>query len=138
MVLLQLAELAGYTIITAIISGQTLTAVSGGSLSLVVAIFVAMIGSLLVSFIGYRTLHYFEQYSWIPSLLAIIVSTGVVGRQLANQTETDPPTASAVVSFLALVASLALSWVGLVSDFAVYISPTAPRYVQVEKLLFDY
>lgn len=138
MVLLQLATLVGYTIITAIISGQTITAVSEGSVSLAAGIVVTVIGALFVSFMGYKALHYFEQYSWIPSLFAIIVSTGLAGHTLADQMPVEAPTARSVVSFAALMASLALSWVALVSDFAVYISPSVPRYATFSYVYVGY
>ncbi|KAH8647681.1 hypothetical protein BX600DRAFT_443036 [Xylariales sp. PMI_506] len=111
--ILQLATLTGYTIITSIISGQTLTAISGGSLSLAVGI---------VLF-----LHYFEQYSWIPSLIAIIVTVGVGGKGLIQQTPVAEPRPQDVLTFLSLCASLAISWVAVVSDFSVYIIPDVSR-----------
>lgn len=85
--ILQLATLTGYTIITSIVSGQTLTALSEGSLSLAVGIVLTVIVALCVSFMGYNFLHYFEQYSWIPSMVALIVTVGVGSKSLRAQTE---------------------------------------------------
>lgn len=129
MAILQLATLTGYCIITAIVSGQTLSSISEGSLNVSVGIVLTIIASLLVSFMGYRCLHYFEQYSWVPSLIAIIIATGLGGHTLMEQAETTAPTPRAVLSFLSLTASLCISWAALVSDFAVYISPNVSQYV---------
>lgn len=127
--LLQLATLAGYTIITSIVGGQTLAALSGGSLSEKGGIVIISLCALPISFMGYRFLHYFESYSWIPSVIAIIVTVGVGGKHLSQQVETSTPAVRPVLTFVSLCASLSLSWAALVSDFSVYISPSVPRSV---------
>ncbi|RSM02829.1 hypothetical protein CEP52_007733 [Fusarium oligoseptatum] len=130
--LLQLATLAGYTIITSIVGGQTLAALSGGSLSDKGGIVIISLCALPISFMGYRCLHYFESYSWIPSVIAIIVTVGVGGKHLSQQVETSTPTVRQVLTFVSLCASLSLSWAALVSDFSVYISPSVPRSVYLD------
>ncbi|KAH6984455.1 cytosine-purine permease [Ilyonectria sp. MPI-CAGE-AT-0026] len=126
--ILQLATLTGYTIITSIVSGQTLTALSEGSLSLAVGIVLTVIVALFVSFMGYNFLHYFEQYSWIPSMVALIVTVGVGGKSLRAQTQPTSPSVQAIMSFISLCASLCISWAAIVSDYSVYISPDVSRY----------
>lgn len=121
-VLLQLATLTGFTIISAIVSGQTLSAISGGSLSLSVGIVITALIGLAVSFMGYRVLHLYERYSWIPTLIAIIITVGCGGKYLHLQAETEPPAASTILSYGSIVAGFLISWSTIVSDFAVYIS----------------
>lgn len=127
--LLQLATLTGYTIITSIVSGQTLTAVSQGDLGLSVGITITVVGALPVSFLGYKYLHYIDQYLWVPSLVSLIVVAGISARSLATHTHVVAMSARSVVTFTSACASLCISWAAMVSDFAVYIDPSTPRYV---------
>jgi len=124
--ILQLATLTGYAVITSVVSGQTLAAVSHGSINATVGIVITIAAALVISFMGYKTLHYFENYSWIPSLIAFCIAAGLGGQELRNQGPATKPAASAVFSFLSLVASLCVSWAAIVSDFSVYVSPKVP------------
>ncbi|KAF3025877.1 hypothetical protein E8E14_014822 [Neopestalotiopsis sp. 37M] len=126
--LLQLATLTGYTIITSIVSGQTLKAVSQGELSLTVGIVITVLGALPISFMGYKFLHYIETYLWIPSLIAFIIAAGVGAKSFVTGTEVAAPTARNVLTFACACASLCISWAALVSDYSVYINPRTPRY----------
>jgi purine-cytosine permease-like protein len=134
-IVLQLATLTGYTIIGAIVSGQTLSAISGNSLSLTVGIVIAAVASLVVSFMGYKVLHLYEKWSWIPTLAAIILTVGFGGSKLSQQAETATPTVRSILSFGSIIMSFTLSWSPLVSDFAVYVSPHVPRSVQIRLFL---
>ncbi|KAK7442845.1 purine-cytosine permease FCY21 [Colletotrichum acutatum] len=105
--LLQIATLIGYTIMTSIVSGQTLTAVSGGDLSLVVGITISVVGALPISFLGYKYLHYIDQYLWAPSFVALVIVAGVSGKTLANTgAETVAISPRSVLTFAAACASL--------------------------------
>ncbi|KXH28278.1 NCS1 nucleoside transporter [Colletotrichum simmondsii] len=126
--LLQIATLIGYTIMTSIVSGQTLTAVSEGDLSLAVGITISVVGALPISFLGYKYLHYIDQYLWAPSFVALVIVAGVSGKSLAGTgAETAAISPRNVLTFAAACASLCTSWAPLVSDFAVYIDPSTPR-----------
>ncbi|KAH0431473.1 purine-cytosine permease FCY21 [Colletotrichum camelliae] len=125
--LLQLATLTGYTIITSIVSGQTLTAVSQGDLGLSVGITITVVGALPISFLGYKYLHYIDQYLWVPSLVSLIVVAGISARSLATHTHVVVISPRSVVTFTSACASLCISWAAMVSDFAVYIDPSTPR-----------
>ena len=126
-VLFQLATLTGYCIIITIVSGQTLAALSHGSLSIELGIVIIAILGLLVSFMGYRVLHVFETYCWIPTLIALVATLGISGQKLSLQAQTTIPTARTAITFGSIIFSLAISWAAVVSDFAVYISPTVSR-----------
>ncbi|KAJ3939865.1 uncharacterized protein N0V96_009854 [Colletotrichum fioriniae] len=82
--LLQIATLIGYTIMTSIVSGQTLTAVSEGDLSLAVGITISVVGALPISFLGYKYLHYIDQYLWAPSSVALVIVAGVSAKSFAG------------------------------------------------------
>lgn len=128
-VLLNMATNTGWTIVSAIVSGQTLGAVSGGSLSWDLGIVIVALLALLVAFMGYRVIHYYERYAWIPALIGIVIMLGCSGHRLKEQVPTEPPEAQTIITFACIVVGFLITWAAMVSDFAVYVSPTVPRQV---------
>ncbi|KAK3378473.1 permease for cytosine/purines, uracil, thiamine, allantoin-domain-containing protein [Podospora didyma] len=127
-VLLNLATLTGFSIIIAVVGGQCLSAVAGGGgnvLSVNVGIVIIALLSLVISFCGYRVLHVYERFAWIPALIAIIVAVGTGGEGLRQQTAPEEAvTAPAVLSFGMIVSSYMIPWACLASDFTTYLVPT--------------
>ncbi|KAI1931348.1 hypothetical protein LOZ12_001601 [Ophidiomyces ophidiicola] len=102
-VLLNLATVSGFTIIDCVIGGQTLSALNS-NVSVNVGIVTVAVLSLVISFFGYRVLHQYERYGWIPILAGIVIATGCGGRHLSRQVEARPASAPAVLSFGGLIA----------------------------------
>lgn len=126
--LFNLANTVGWCIISTIIAGETLTAVSGGSLSWDVGIVIISVLSLAIAFLGYRVVHVYERWAWIPALVAIVVATGTGGHLLREQAPAAPATAAGVLTFACVVMSFTLTWSTMVSDFAVYVHPDVPSW----------
>ncbi|KAK4191713.1 putative purine-cytosine permease [Podospora australis] len=122
-VFLNLATMTGFSIIICVIGGQCLSAVADGNLSVTVGIVIIAVVTLIISFCGYRILHIYERYAWIPAFIAIIVAVGTGGKGLVNQAPLPPPPASAVLSFGMIVASYMVPWACLASDFTTYLKP---------------
>lgn len=126
-VILNLATLTGFCVIIAVIGGQCLSAVASGSLSPTVGIVIIALLSLVISFSGFKVLHLYERWAWIPALIAIVITTGVGGKHLHEQAPVEPATAQSILSFGMIVASYMIPWACLASDFTTYLSPAAPR-----------
>ena len=86
-----------------------------------------MLCSLALSFSGYKILHLYERWSWIPILDTIVISVGCGGGKLSLQAETMPADASAILTCGSLIAGFMIPFAGIVSDVSVYISPEVPR-----------
>ncbi|KKA26334.1 hypothetical protein TD95_003508 [Thielaviopsis punctulata] len=127
-VLLNLATLTGFCIIMAVIGGQCLSAVSAGKVSPAVGIVIVAILAMLISFFGFRVLHIFERWAWIPTIIAIAIATGVGSDKLQLQAVPEPATAHQVLSFGMIVASYMLPWGCIASDFSTYMLPSAPSW----------
>lgn len=127
--LLNAATVTGFSVIAAVVGGQSLSAVSDGDLSWNVGIAITCVVALILSFFGYRILHLYERWSWIPVLIAIVIAVGCGGNKLFMQAETAPPKASTILSYGCLIAGFIIPFGGTVSDVSVYISPEAPRYM---------
>ena len=125
--LMSMATATGWTIVGTIIAGQTLSAVSGGDMTWTVGIVIVSIIALVISFMGYKVVHTYERWAWIPSLIAILIATGCGGRLLSNQAPTEPVTAQGVMSFACVVVAYTVTWATMASDFSVYINPRTSR-----------
>ncbi|KAI9373903.1 permease for cytosine/purines, uracil, thiamine, allantoin-domain-containing protein [Aspergillus egyptiacus] len=123
-VALNLCTIAGFGVISSVLGGSTLAAVSGGSIDDTVGIVVIGICGMVVSFGGYNFLHQYERYCWLFALVAIVIATGVGGSRLSTQTPTQPPTAATVLSFGGVIAGFLIPWAGMAADFSVYCAPT--------------
>lgn len=126
-VTLNLATLTGFCIIDSVIGGQTLSAVTNGRLTPTVGIVIIAVLAMIVCFCGFRVLHWYERFAWVPALIAIIVATGCGGSHLKDQVTVPPATASTVLSFGALVAGFLIPWAALSSDFVTYMEPETPK-----------
>ena len=122
-----LATTVGWSIVSVIIAGQTLSAVSGGGLSWDLGIVVISIASLLIAFLGYRVVHTYERWAWIPALIAILITVGCGGHLLKHQVAAEPVTAGRVLTFGCVVISFTVTWATMVSDFCVYVHPSVPK-----------
>ncbi|KAL4783274.1 permease for cytosine/purines, uracil, thiamine, allantoin-domain-containing protein [Aspergillus varians] len=123
-VALNLCTIAGFGVISSVLGGSTLAAVSGGSIDDTAGIVVIGICGMIVSFGGYKFLHQYERYCWLFALVAIVIATGVGGSRLSTRTPTEPPTAATVLSFGGVVAGFLIPWAGMAADFSVYCTPT--------------
>ncbi|KAI0413626.1 permease for cytosine/purines, uracil, thiamine, allantoin-domain-containing protein [Xylaria grammica] len=127
-VLLNLATISGFGIISCVLGGSTLAAVADGRIDSTAGIIIIGLIGLFVSFGGYRFLHQFERYSWIFALLAIVITTGIGGKQLFNQAETAPAPAASIVSFGGVIAGFLIPWAAMASDFSVYCDPSVSTF----------
>jgi purine-cytosine permease-like protein len=67
----------GWGAVNSITGAQTLSVVSNDSLSLAVGIVIMALMSMVVSFVGYKWIHIYERYSWIPVFIAYCIVAGV-------------------------------------------------------------
>ncbi|KAL4789137.1 permease for cytosine/purines, uracil, thiamine, allantoin-domain-containing protein [Aspergillus venezuelensis] len=127
-VALNLCTIAGFGVVSSVLGGSTLAAVSNGSIDDTAGIVVIGICGMIVSFGGYRFLHQYERYCWLFALVAIVIATGVGGSNLSTQTPTEPPSATTVLSFGGVIAGFLIPWAGMAADFSVYCTPSVSTF----------
>ncbi len=125
-VVLNLATLTGFCVITCVIGGQCLSAVADGDLSEAVGIVISGVLALLISFCGYDTLHQYERFAWIPAMIGFVIVAGCGGSHLKGQAPTEPATTAAVLSFGMIIASYMIPYAATASDFTTYLNPKFP------------
>ncbi|KAJ3546372.1 hypothetical protein NM688_g5523 [Phlebia brevispora] len=116
---LNVFTMQGYLILNSIIAGQTLASVSE-HLNATLGIVIIGVISMLVTFCGYKVIHWYEVTAWIPNVIAFIIMLGVGGKHLSNAPPTAPVTPSTVVTFATTTASSVISWCTMTPDYGVY------------------
>lgn len=111
--------------VTDVIGGEILAAVSPHHVSWNVGIAIVGVISWIISALGYKVLHYYERFSCIVALICIVIFVGSGGKHLHQQSVFPAPEASSVMSFGALMAGYYLPWAAISSDFSTYVSPEA-------------
>jgi NCS1 nucleoside transporter family len=89
-----------------------------------VGILLIAVSTLLICFFGYKIVHAYERWSWIPCLIVFLVVLG----QFTHSGEfnpllplaTGPSEAGAVLSFGASVYGFATGWTSYAADYTVY------------------
>ncbi|KAJ7154610.1 permease for cytosine/purines, uracil, thiamine, allantoin-domain-containing protein [Mycena filopes] len=117
--ILNVISLIVFTFFNIIIGGQML-AHGFDHLTSTTGIVIIALVSLVISFCGYRVLHWFEAVAWLPTPIGVCVMLGVGGRHLASAPTYPPPTAAPLLSFAATVAAADLSWCTMTPDYGVY------------------
>lgn len=124
--ILNLIGLCGFNILNGILGGQALASVSS-NMSWDVGIVIISIIALLISFMGYRVLNWYERVSWFPVLIAFLVALGVGGKNLFNAQPAEPASAATILSFASVIAGFVITFSAMASDFTMYYLPTVPR-----------
>ncbi|KZT70408.1 hypothetical protein DAEQUDRAFT_782651 [Daedalea quercina L-15889] len=124
---LNVFSMEGFLILNTIIGGQMLASVSDGHLNDTLGIVIIAIISLLVSFCGYRVIHWFESVAWVPNVIAFIIMLGIGGKHLNDAPASGPVSASTVITFATVTASSVISWCSMTPDYGVYHLESASR-----------
>ncbi|KKY28285.1 putative nucleoside [Phaeomoniella chlamydospora] len=130
-VLLNMVIMLGYGLVDCLIAGQNLSAVAGGSMTVIVGTIIAAAISLVVALFGIKLFHIYERYAFIPQLLVLFILVGVAGPKFNAGSATSGPNDVAVadrVSFFFLCAFAPLAWSPAACDFFVYFPPTSSRW----------
>ncbi|KAG8216406.1 NCS cytosine-purine permease [Butyriboletus roseoflavus] len=122
--ILNLMGLCGFNILNCILGGQALASVSNNNMSWTVGIVIIAVLSMIISFMGYKVLNWYERLAWPPVLLAFVVALGVGGKNLYNAQPAAPAPAPAVLSFAATIAGFVITYSAMASDFTMYYDPT--------------
>lgn len=126
--LLNAGTVTGFTLIGSIVSGQAIAAVNQGAhISVNVGIGIVCALSFVTAFLGYRAIHIWQRWQWLPNLIGIVVAVGCGGKHLVHQSEAGPATVKGVVGYGSLMAGYFMTFGGTASDFTTYHSPKGSK-----------
>ncbi|WWC59846.1 uncharacterized protein I303_102408 [Kwoniella dejecticola CBS 10117] len=113
----------GFSVTAIILGGQTLTNVSNDKLPLEASIVIVGFMALVLCFVGYEAMHYWERYAWIVLFIFYCCMWGLAGHkgfdmgaQQALQ-DTGKSYAGDFLSFGGIVFSSASGWAPVAADF---------------------
>lgn len=128
--LLNAATVTGFSLVSAVVGGQAIASLNPDNVSVNVGIVIVCLVSFVASLMGYRALHFWERWTWIPNLISLVIAVGCGGKYLHLQSDVPSSTPSQVLSYAGLIAGYFLTFGGTASDYFIYHNPTkASKYV---------
>ncbi|KAE8144919.1 permease for cytosine/purines, uracil, thiamine, allantoin-domain-containing protein [Aspergillus avenaceus] len=123
-VILNLIQMLGYSLIDCVVCGQILSAVSpNGSMSVAVGIVIIAVSCWVVATFGYQIFHYYERFAFLPQVIVVSILYAVSSKKfdLSVPSIGDPRTiAGNRLSFFSICLSAAITYAPLAADFFVY------------------
>src|SRR5436305_5045633 len=121
MVLCNVAACIGWSTVNVIVGGQLVAALSGGAIPQQVGILAITILTTLVSIYGYKYIHRYERYAWIPMAVIFFILLGVAGPHLSI-VPTPPLNIAEIASFVSFggaVFGFSTGWSSYAADYNV-------------------
>lgn len=121
----------GFAVVSIVLAGQILSAVSDYKMTIDVGCVIVCIISYLVSVGGYGIIHTFEKYMWIAAFILECVLVG----QTAPHIATDVPSSwsglslsAAFLTFMAISFAYAAAWCSTAADYYCNYHSTTPAW----------
>ncbi|CAN6627184.1 purine-cytosine permease Fcy2p [Trichomonascus vanleenenianus] len=113
----------GWNAVNTMVSAQMLHTINGGVLPAWAGVIIIALITFFISFFGYKTVHVFEKYSWIPTFIIFIITAVRMGKSHAFTSlpmETGRAEAADVLSFGGAIFGFATGWSPYAADYTVY------------------
>lgn len=113
----------GWTAVNTMVSAQMLHTVNNGGLPAWGGVLVITLISFFVSFFGYKVVHHFERWAWVPTFAIFIIIAVRMAKShtfVSNPMATGATEAGDVLSFGGTVFGFATGWCSYASDYTVY------------------
>lgn len=126
--LLNAGTVTGFTLIGSIVSGQAIAAVNQSAhVSVNVGIGIVCALSFVTALLGYRAIHMWQRWQWLPNLIGIVIAVGCGGKHLVHQADAGPATVKSVIGYGSLMAGYFMTFGGTASDFTAYHNPSGSK-----------
>lgn len=127
--LLNILACIGWSAVNVIVGAQLINAVNG-SVPGYAGIIIIAACTLLITLFGYKIVHYYERWSWIPSFIVFLIVVGEFAHQGSfheTPLQVGAAEAGSVLSFAATVFGFATGWTSYAADYTCYQPVTASR-----------
>src|SRR5436309_7171406 len=121
MALFNVAACIGWSVVNVIIGGQLVAALSGGVIPSWAGILILAILTTLVSIYGYRYVHRYERYAWIPMavIFAIMLIVAAPHFSIVGTHAFGAAEIAGLLSFGGAVYGFATGWASYAADYNV-------------------
>lgn len=120
----------GWTTVNTIVAAQILHTINGGQLPSWAGILIIIVLSMFITMFGYKIVHAFEKWAWVPNTIIFLITAIQMGRSHTftyGHMESGRLEAGKVLSFGATVYGFATGWTSYASDYTVYMPKHIPR-----------
>ncbi len=120
----------GWGTVNTIVSAQLLHIIGSGCPPWLGCLIIIIL-TLIVAVFGYKIIHYYEQWSWIPNVIVFIIIAVRMGKSHkfdAGKWTSGPDTAANVLSFGGAIFGFATGWTSYASDYTVYMRKDTNPY----------
>ncbi len=83
MALFNVAAITGWSAVNAIVGGQLVAALSGGTVARPVAVLVIAVLTTIVAIYGYKYVHNYARYAWIPAAIIFFIMVLLAGPKVS-------------------------------------------------------
>jgi NCS1 nucleoside transporter family len=121
MAFFNVAACTGWSAVNAIVGGQLVEAVTGGTVGRPLAILVIAIVTTIIGMYGYKYVHSFARYAWIPAAIIFLLLMVVTGPKVTIL-PTPPLNVAEIASFVSFggaVYGFATGWSSYAADYNV-------------------
>jgi len=121
MAIFNVAACVAWSAVNVIVGGQLVVSLSHGAVPLWVGVLIIAILTTLVSIYGYRYVHRYERYAWIPMAIMFFIMfiLGVPHFALVAPTATGVAEIAGLVTFGGAVYGFATGWTSYAADYNV-------------------
>ena len=122
MALFNAAACIGWSVVNVIIGGQLIAALSGGRVPSWAGILILAVLTTLVSIYGYRYVHRYERWAWIPMAVIFAIMFFVAAPHFSIAVSSNTTTAAEIaglLSFGGAVFGFAVGWSSYAADYNV-------------------
>jgi NCS1 nucleoside transporter family len=121
MAIFNVAACIGWSAVNVIVGGQLVASLSGGAVPRWLGILVIAILTTLVSIYGYRYVHRYERFAWIPMAIIFAIMTAVAAphMRLVPTPALSVSWLASVISFGGAIYGFATGWSSYAADYNV-------------------
>ena len=121
MALFNVAACIGWSAVNVIVGAQLVVALSGGAIPLWLGILGIAVLTTLVSIYGYRYVHRYERYAWIPMVVMFVIILIIAGQHFSAIPSKNAGLAevAAFITFGGAVYGFATGWSSYAADYNV-------------------
>lgn len=120
----------GWNAVNTMVSAQMLHTVNNGGLPSWGGVLVITFLTVIVSMFGYRIVHNFEKWAWVPVFIVFIITAVRMAKTesfISKPLGSGVSEASSILSFGSACYGFATGWTSYASDYTVYMTKTTSR-----------
>lgn len=114
----------GFGSISCIVAGELISAVSGGKVTIVVGIIILNVTAFIISFLGFRIIHRYEQVAWVLILILMCIEYGQSAKYFSPTPglsySSGEDKTGAALSYFALIFGTSAAWCSMSGDYYVH------------------